>query len=169
MQETWNHGRAHYRCRFRYEYARANRIEHPAAVYLREDAVVEPLDAWMAKASDPERPAVAPAAIDDEPAADTAVEAVRRELADCDRVLARHRAALEAGADPQLVAEWTRDVRRRRESAEAGLLGGAPNGRVVPIPTRWPRSSMDSVARLRCCDALTPTTSASCTANSECR
>jgi hypothetical protein len=35
----------------------------------------------------------------------------------------RHRAALEAGADPEMVAEWTRDVRRRRDAAEAALRG----------------------------------------------
>ncbi len=125
MQGTWNHGRAHYRCRFPYEYALANRIEHPAAVYLREDAVVEHLDAWLASAFDPAKLAVALAEIDDEPAVDVAAEAARRELAECDRLLARHRAALEAGADPQMVAEWTRDVRRRRSAAKAGL-GGPP-------------------------------------------
>jgi hypothetical protein len=32
VQGTWNHGRAHYRCRFPAEDALANRIEHPAAV-----------------------------------------------------------------------------------------------------------------------------------------
>jgi len=127
MQGTWNHGRAHYRCRFPYEYALANRIKHPAAVYLREDAVLEPLDAWLAMAFDPGRLAIALTEIDDEPAVDTAVEASRRELAECDRLLARHRAALEAGADPQMVAEWTRDVRRRREAAEAGLRARPTN------------------------------------------
>jgi len=123
MQGTWNHGRAHYRCRFPYEYALANRIEHPAAVYLREDAVVEPLDAWLAMAFDPGRLLTALAELDDTPAVDTAAETAQRELVECDRLLARHRAALEAGADPQMVAEWTRDVRRRREAAEAGLRG----------------------------------------------
>lgn len=37
--------------------------------------------------------------------------------------LVRHRAALEAGADPEMVAEGTRDVRRRRDAAEAALRG----------------------------------------------
>jgi DNA invertase Pin-like site-specific DNA recombinase len=44
MQGTWNHDRAHYRCRFPNEYAIANRIDHPLAVYVREDAVIGPLD-----------------------------------------------------------------------------------------------------------------------------
>lgn len=45
IQGTWNHDRAHYRCRFPSEYAIANRIVHPPSVYLREDAVVDDLDA----------------------------------------------------------------------------------------------------------------------------
>jgi site-specific DNA recombinase len=128
MQGTWNHGRAHYRCRFPSEYALVNRIEHPAAVYLREDAVVEPLDAWLAAAFDPGALARVLAEVDEGPVADTADEASRRELAECDRLLARHRAALEAGADAQTVAEWTRDVRRRRAVAEASLRA-RPAGR----------------------------------------
>jgi site-specific DNA recombinase len=47
MQGQHNHGAAYYRCRYPQEYALANIIEHPANVYLREDAVVEPLDAWL--------------------------------------------------------------------------------------------------------------------------
>lgn len=136
MQGTWNHGRAHYRCRFPYEYALANRIEHPAAVYLREDAVVEPLDVWLATSFDPGRLAIALAELDAEPAVDTAAEAARRELAECDRILARHRAALEAGADPLMVAEWTRDVRRRREAA-------------MPDCGRDPRTSLGGSTQVR--------------------
>ena len=44
MQGTWNHDRAHYRCRFPNEYAIANRIDHPLAVYVREDAVLGPVE-----------------------------------------------------------------------------------------------------------------------------
>lgn len=36
----------------------------------------------------------------------------RRALAVLKQKLGRDRAALEAGADPAMVAEWTRDVRR---------------------------------------------------------
>ncbi len=121
MQGTWNHGRAHYRCRFPAEYALANRIDHPAAVYVREDVVVGPLDAWLAAAFHPDLVATRLSRIQGEPVVDAGAETARRELAECDRLLARHRAALEAGADPVLVAEWTRDIRRRRDSAEAAL------------------------------------------------
>jgi hypothetical protein len=53
---------------------------------------------------------------------------VRRTVADCDRRLARHRAALEAGADPALVAQWTRDVQAERLAALAKLRAS---------PRRW--------------------------------
>ncbi|MGK5533161.1 hypothetical protein [Streptomyces sp. URMC 129] len=44
-----------------------------------------------------------------------------RRCSDCDRKLARHRAALEAGADPALVATWSREVRAERLAAETRL------------------------------------------------
>ena len=40
-------------------------------------------------------------------------------LADCDARLARYQAALDAGADPQTVAEWTRQVKAERAAALA--------------------------------------------------
>jgi site-specific DNA recombinase len=53
------------------------------------------------------------AQVDDlEPSRDPAVDAARRQLADRDRKLARHRAALEAGADPLMVTEWMSEIRR---------------------------------------------------------
>ena len=40
-------------------------------------------------------------------------------IADCDARLARYQAALDAGADPQAVAEWTRQVKAERAAALA--------------------------------------------------
>ena len=40
-------------------------------------------------------------------------------LADCDARLARYQAALDAGADPQTIAEWTRQVKAERAAALA--------------------------------------------------
>jgi site-specific DNA recombinase len=54
-----------------------------------------------------------------QPTADTATEPLRRALADCDRKLALHRAALEAGADPTLVATWSREVQAERAASAA--------------------------------------------------
>ena len=81
-------------------------VEHPAAVYVCEDLVAGPLDAWLAAAFHPGVVAARLEGVQNDQAIDVKVEAARRELADCDRLLVRHRAALEAGAEPVLVAEW---------------------------------------------------------------
>ena len=44
MQGQWNHGHAHYRCRFPDEHAPADKVEHPLNVYLRECEVLPTLD-----------------------------------------------------------------------------------------------------------------------------
>src|SRR5680860_1491264 len=46
-------GRAHYRCRYPNEYAIANGVPHPRSVYVREDAVLPRLDAWLGRLFDP--------------------------------------------------------------------------------------------------------------------
>ncbi|MEV0724327.1 hypothetical protein AB0I37_16305 [Micromonospora purpureochromogenes] len=44
MQGQYNHGDAYYRCRVPQEYALVNQVEHPRNVYLRQDALTDPLD-----------------------------------------------------------------------------------------------------------------------------
>jgi site-specific DNA recombinase len=122
MQGNWNNGRPHYRCRFPKEYAMANKLDHPLTVYVREDAVLEPLDAWLAEAFAPHRIEHSLTALEQaQPDTDVRMEAARRELEECDRKLTRHRAALEAGADPALVAAWSREVQAQRVTAAAKL------------------------------------------------
>jgi site-specific DNA recombinase len=122
MQGNWNHGRAHYRCRFPNEYAVGNNIDHPLTVYVRENAVLDPLDTWLAEAFAPRRIEQSLTALENaQPNDAPAVEATRRTIAECERKLARHRAALEAGADPALVVAWSREVQRQRTVAEARL------------------------------------------------
>jgi site-specific DNA recombinase len=122
MQGTWNHGKAHYRCRFPHEYALANKIDHPLAVYLREDAVLPSLDTWLANAFAPAHLEHSLAALDHaQPDTTPDREQARRAIAECDRKLTRHKAALEAGADPTLVAAWSQDVQRERALAHARL------------------------------------------------
>jgi len=53
-------------------------------------------------------------------------EAARRKIADCDQRLAKYRAALDAGADPVVVAGWMAEVQGERLRAEQEL------GRTVP-------------------------------------
>lgn len=47
MQGTWNNATAYYRCRFPREYARANNVDHPPNVYLRESRLLAPLQDWI--------------------------------------------------------------------------------------------------------------------------
>ena len=55
MQGSWNHGRPYYRCRYPAEYALAEEIDHPKAVYLQEQEVVPALDRWIARVFEPDR------------------------------------------------------------------------------------------------------------------
>lgn len=52
MQGSYNHGLAYYRCRYPSEYAVVNEVDHSRNVYLREDAVIGPLDGWLARVFD---------------------------------------------------------------------------------------------------------------------
>ncbi|WP_218896237.1 recombinase family protein [Micromonospora purpureochromogenes] len=124
MQGQYNHGDAYYRCRFPQEYALVNQVAHPRNVYLREDALTDPLDTWLASAFGPDRiertiSAMADAqATDDLPALGTAARAT---IADCDVKLERYRAALDAGADPAVVIGWIAQTQAERTRAEADL------------------------------------------------
>jgi hypothetical protein len=62
----------------------------------------------------------------------------RRVIVDCDQRLARYRAALQAGTDPNLVAQWTTEVSTTRAAAQAHLrdAAGAKPSRMTP--TRSP-------------------------------
>jgi hypothetical protein len=55
-----------------------------------------------------------------------AAEAARRHIADCDDRLAKYRAALDAGADPVVVAGWIAEVRRERQRAATLLKDATP-------------------------------------------
>jgi hypothetical protein len=104
MQGQRTHGENYYRCRYAVEYALANEVDHPRNVYLRERDLVDSLDAALAEAFAPHRVADTIAAmVDSQDQPDTAGALAGRKLAECDKKLARHRAALEAGADPAIV------------------------------------------------------------------
>jgi site-specific DNA recombinase len=123
MQAHWLKTGAYYRCRFPQEYALANKVSHPRNVYLREDQVVPRLDEWLTRLFKPEnieRTIAVLAAAQRPPSVDEQAAAARREITEADRKLAQHRAALEAGADPTVVAAWIKDVRRPRLRPRAG-------------------------------------------------
>ncbi|MEU1498740.1 hypothetical protein [Streptomyces sp. NPDC005732] len=87
-------------------------------INLREDHLLPSLDAWIAQVFDEAR-------LDETlramlqtrqagPRKDSEVEEVRRALAAIERRLAKHRAALDAGADPTVVAGWITEAQRER-------------------------------------------------------
>jgi hypothetical protein len=140
MQGHWNHDTAHYRCRYAAEYALANKVEHPKTVYLREDAVVPELDAWLAALFDPANLDATCEALamtggfDD--AVEARMEAGRRKIADCDSRLAKYRAALDAGADATIVAGWIAEVQGERLRAETDLGAAVPGEQITKEQVR---------------------------------
>ena len=126
MQGQYSNHAPYYRCRYPREYALASHVRHPGNIYLREADLLPAIDAWlvvifaphrleqtireMQEAQDPGPHTTPPA----RPGEDT-----QALIADCDARLARYQAALDAGADPQAVAEWTRQVKAERGAALA--------------------------------------------------
>ena len=124
MQGSWNEGRAHYRCRYPNQYGLANRVQHPRNVYVREDAILPHLDAWLGRLFDPENLDATVAALTTADGDDTTraqIEHAERTLADCKQRLARYRAALEAGIDPAVIAQWSAEVQAEQARAENDL------------------------------------------------
>jgi DNA invertase Pin-like site-specific DNA recombinase len=136
MQGSWNNGKAHYRCTFPDEYGAANGIHHPRSVYVREELIVPKLDLWIARAFDPARlrDTVESLVSSQDREADRRraeeVQAARRQVIDCDRKLAGYRAALDAGGDPVLVAQWIAETQKQKAAAQRRLDPVAVGGRM---------------------------------------
>jgi site-specific DNA recombinase len=133
MQGSWNNDAAYYRCVFLNQYAAKNKIDHPRAVYLREDQLLPSLDHWLGRIFHPDAlPHTARELEEGQDAVviDAAVEQARREIADCDAKLRQHRAALEAGADPKIITGWMAETQARRTAAEARMHPGPQRVRI---------------------------------------
>jgi site-specific DNA recombinase len=127
MQGSWNNDAAYYRCMFLSHYAAKNKISHPRAVYLREGLIVPGLDDWLGGLFRPGQLARTVRLLEQAQDADIddAVTAeARRDIVGCDAKLRQHRAALEAGADPAIVAGWMAETQARRVAAEARMQPG---------------------------------------------
>lgn len=124
MQGQHSHDVAYYRCRYPSDYALANRIDHPKNVIMREDAVAEHIDRWIASVFDPTR-------------RDQTIELLARQIstearpapqprqrrgqlaAEFDKKIARYKEALEEGASPAVVAAWIAEAEQQRDEALA--------------------------------------------------
>ena len=132
MPGSWNHEAAHYRCVCAANYGAVKGLDHPKSVYVRESAIVSKIDEWLAAvlAGEPRRD-LQTARCRRRPRREGAAgrqEAARRKRDDCEHRLAKYRAALDADADPVLVAGWMAEVKgaqlaARRELAEASSDG----------------------------------------------
>lgn len=147
LQGQWIHGEAYYRCRYPAEYATAAGFDHPRSVNLREVDLLPRIDAWLTRLTDPDHlqaTCQAIASASDQHATRSAERVTARQLlADCDRRLARYRAALEAGTDPTVVGQWIADVTANRQAAETSLhqLDAAP----VPMSPEAIRRALEAV------------------------
>jgi site-specific DNA recombinase len=126
LQGQWVRGEAYYRCRYPSEYAHGAGFDHPINVYLREADLVSKLDAWLARLVNPasiEATCRRLAAAHTQPAghADAGLRAAQQVLADCQRKLARHRAALEAGGDPAVINQWIAETIQQQRHAQHAL------------------------------------------------
>ena len=115
MQGQWNHGRAYYRCRYPLDYA-VDEHEHPRSVYVREAAMTEGLDPWLASLFDDDRIdetcEILAGASEPDPDTEDRETKLRREIADVDRRLEGYRAVLDQGGDAAIVARGISDAQR---------------------------------------------------------
>jgi DNA invertase Pin-like site-specific DNA recombinase len=135
-----NHGRLYYRCTASRDFVRQHRISHPAALYLREDSITEPIDRFLrdeltgATLTDNLRRVAdaqyrAALAAHDETGE---IEGLRQTIADADHKINRYRATLDAGGDPALIAGWITETTAIRKAAQARLgLTEAPPQRMT--------------------------------------
>jgi site-specific DNA recombinase len=163
MQGKHSHGDTYYRCRFPQEYRPlANRLEHSRKVYLREEALIDPLDRWLLQAFSPARrdhtiAHLAEQAATDLPAA--AMPEIETSIsAGYDAKLDRNRAALEAGADPAVVAGRIAETQAARRRALDQLIkttptgfGSCPRGDTNQNPTRATTVRRHMPVLSRCC------------------
>lgn len=134
MQGQYSNQAPYYRCRYPKEYALASHVRHPGNVYLREADVLPAIDRWLLVIFAPHRLEQTihemQAAQDPPPALLTLPgQDTQALIASCDARLARYQAALDAGADPKAVAEWTRQVQAERSAV---LARDASRGRHKP-------------------------------------
>ena len=118
MASHWVNGLPYYRCRFTAEYVRANQIDHPLNVSLRESLVVGEVDRWLAREFDPLCLTVRIRAAAQRMTADSSDGSrdAKRRIAECERKLGQYRAALDAGASPAVVAGWIAETEAERQS-----------------------------------------------------
>jgi site-specific DNA recombinase len=146
MQGHWANAAPYYRWRFPAEYALANRLHHPLNVSLRQDALLDPLDEWLASKFEPRH---LPATIDELAAAAASLsgpssgeDQISAKLAECDRKLNQYRATLDAEGEPATVARWITETEAER--AKYQVLKRATPPQTAPSMSGEDISSMSA-------------------------
>jgi hypothetical protein len=149
MQGSFNHDTHHYRCQFPANYAAVKGLDHPKAVYVKGSAIVPKLDEWLAELLDPanieqacDALVMAGGANDVDHAR---IEAANRKIADCDERLGKYRKAIDAGADPVVVAGWMAEVQGERLKAEREIGLAQPSGQLTKSQVRALVSSLKDI------------------------
>ncbi len=129
MQGNWINAAPYYGCRFPTRIALANKISHPRSVYLRQDAFDVKVNQWLATVF---APAHLTGTIDqimcgqqaetDHAAGQTALARIE----DATSKMARYRAVLDAGGDPEEIGKWIAEAEAQQLAAEAGLRQVTP-------------------------------------------
>ncbi|MGQ0615763.1 MAG: zinc ribbon domain-containing protein [Acidimicrobiia bacterium] len=134
MQGSHTRGHAMYRCRLTSsDYATPSK-GHPRSMAVREDRILPVLDDWLVGLFAPDRVEELAEQILEADQHDSAQAAVvaqaHRTIAEAQRKMERHLAGLEAGIDPDLIAERTRKAQLEIVAAEA-ILNSKPD---QPMP-----------------------------------
>lgn len=150
MEGTWRKaktgetGRVLYRCALRHNRALTQDFpDHPNTLYLSEDAILEPLDQWIASITTSEA-----LAEHQGPSAQTTSTQLRAKLAEVDRKIASLIAAIEAGVDLPLVSEQLNRRARERDGLEAEIRS-LPRERVLsPTEMRQALDQLGGIANI---------------------
>lgn len=134
MQGSHTRGHPMYRCRLASSDFARTPDDHPRSMAVREDRILPVLDDWLVGLFAPDRVHVLAEQVleaDRQASAHSvAVAQAQRAIAEARRKMERHLAGLEAGIDPDLIAERTRKAQLEIVAAEA-ILNSTPND---PMP-----------------------------------
>ena len=142
MQGQWNHGKAYYRCKFTADYP-VELPAHPKSVYVKEEAVVTGLNRFLNEKlnEDLDRTVDVLAGHDEvDPEVEDRQAAIRDQIKDCDRRLARYRAAIDhADGEIGAITKMDRRGRTRAQRPPSAARPRRSRGQAHEVPAQDPR------------------------------
>jgi DNA invertase Pin-like site-specific DNA recombinase len=140
MQGHWTHDRSYYRCKPTTDRA-ADAEPHPKNIYVKESDITPGIDHWLATLFDDEHldQTAEVFAGSSKPDGETEARnhAIRDQISDCDRRLARYRLALDAEGEVATVAGWIAEVERERKALQAQLGRDVEGGKLTKSQVRF--------------------------------